>query len=205
MTLEEQIAEAIRRFDALNASDPRQVSLDGASRPYELLHAERVESWLFRLVPDPSPALRLAARCQHLLRFRVPRDSYPPDRVGYLKWRKDLARFHADEAEKVLVELSIDPAIRTQVRKIQLKQELKEDPETQAMEDALCLAFLEFELEEFAKSREDDKVINIIQKTWRKMSPLGHSLALGLPLTERSARLVTEALKPDEGATEERA
>lgn len=202
MTLEEQVAEAIRRFNALNATDPRQVSVDGTLRPYELLQAERVESWLLRLVPDPSPALRLAARCQHLLRFRVPRDNYPRDRVGYLKWRKDLARYHADEAEKVLVELGIDPAIRAQVRKIQLKQELKEDPETQAMEDALCLAFLEFELEDFAKKHEDDKVIDIIQKTWRKMSPRGHSLALGLPLTERSARLVTEALGPAGGAPE---
>lgn len=196
MTLEEQVAEAIRLFNELNATDPRQVSFDGSARPYELLHADRLESWLFRLEPRPSPALKLAARCQHLLRFRIRRDSYPPDRVGYLKWRKDLARFHADEAEKVMAGLGIDEAIRAQVRKIQLKQELKEDREVQAMEDALCLAFLEFELEDFSKNREDEKIVDIIQKTWRKMSPAGQSAALGLSLTERSARLVAEALKP---------
>lgn len=202
MTSEERRAQAIDRFNALNETDPRSATVQGLTRPYELVQAERLEAWVLRLAPHASDALRLAARCQHLLRFRVPRKSYPADRIGYLKWRKDLARFHADQAELVMAEVGIDPVVRAQVRKIQLKQELKQDPEAQTMEDALCLAFLEHELDEFAAGHEDPKVIDIIRKTWRKMSETGHEHALRLKLSDRATTLVSTALA-DASASEE--
>lgn len=196
MTSDELRAQAIQRFNALNETDPRQAVVNGLSRgPYELVQAERLEAWVLYLAPEASDALRLAARCQHLLRFQVPRQTYPADRIGYLKWRKDLARFHADQAERVMTEVGIAPEVRAQVRKIQLKQELKTDPEAQTMEDALCLSFLEHELDEFAEAHEDSKVIEIIRKTWRKMSPESHKLALQLTLSGRALGLVEQALK----------
>jgi hypothetical protein len=129
-----------------------------------------------------------------LRRWEVPRSEYEPGRIGYLKWRKALARFHADEAEKILSALGYEQELREAVRRIQLKQGLTTEPDVQTMEDALCLSFLEHELAEFSREHPDDKVIDIIAKTWRKMSERGHAHALRLPLGERELGLVKAAL-----------
>jgi hypothetical protein len=121
---------------------------------------------------------------------------YPEGRVGYLKWRKDLSKKHADLATKVLFDVGFDQAVIEQVRKINMKQELKTEPDCQAMEDALCLSFLEHEYSEFCAKHEDSKVIDIVQKTWRKMSERGHELALTIGLTGRAGELVQQALAP---------
>jgi Domain of unknown function (DUF4202) len=193
VTTEGSIRLAIARFDEVNAQDPTKVTAQQALRPRELLFAERLEAWVFKLDSNPSPALRLSARCQHLGRFEVPRKSYPEGRVAYLKWRKDLAHFHAEKAGVIMREAGISDEVIEQVRRIQLKQELKQNPDTQTMEDALCLSFLEFELDEFAEKHDDAKVIEILQKSWRKMSPRAHGLALTLPFTGRTLDLVRRA------------
>ncbi len=189
------VDEAIFKFDEENAKDPTLISVDGILRPQELVHAERLSAWVSRVVDSPSDALRLAARCQHLKRFSFPRSDYPEGRVGYLKWRKDLSHKHADLAGQILDQLGFSAEIQSQVRSINLKQELKTNPDAQAMEDALCLAFLEHEYSAFAEKYPDEKVIDILQKTWRKMSPRGHELALTLPLSGRAAELVKQALE----------
>lgn len=188
-------AHAIAAFRAENARDPRTL-LDpsGQLQPREWLDAERLATWVERLEPNASEALRLASWCQHLRRWEVPRTEYEPGRIGYLKWRKALARFHADQAEKILNDLGYDPAVREAVRRIQLKQGLTTEPDVQTMEDALCLSFLEHELAAFSLEHADDKVIDIIAKTWRKMSERGHEQALRLPLGERELGLVKAAL-----------
>jgi hypothetical protein len=188
------IEQAVERFDAMNARDPNPLVVDGVSRPRELVQAERLEAWVKKLAPDASVALRLAARCQHLCRWEIPRASYEEGRVGYLKWRKELARHHADLAAGVLGELGFTADTLAAVRRINLKQGLKNEADTQAMEDALCLAFLEHEFAEFAPKYEDAKVIDIVQKTWRKMSPRAHELALGLPFAPETLALVSRAL-----------
>ncbi len=188
------IEQAVERFDAMNARDPNALVVDGVSRPRELVQAERLEAWVKKLAPDASVALRLAARCQHLCRWEIPRSSYGEGRVAYLKWRKDLARHHADLAATVLAEVGFDQATLDAVRRINLKQGLKSEPDTQTMEDALCLAFLEHEFAEFAPKYDDAKVIDIVQKTWRKMSERGHELALGLPFSPETLALVSRAL-----------
>jgi hypothetical protein len=114
--------------------------------------------------------------------------------VAYLKWRKDLSRHHADLAMSVLAELGFDQPTQDAVRRINLKQGLKTEADTQTMEDALCLAFLEHEFAEFAPKYADEKVIDIVQKTWRKMSERGQKLALGLPFSEATLSLVSRAL-----------
>jgi hypothetical protein len=192
---DERRARAIAAFRAENARDPRLTQeASGQPRPRELLDAERLAAWVERLEPQASEALKLASWCQHLRRWEVPRAEYEPGRIGYLKWRKALARFHADQAEKILSELGYGVELREAVRRIQMKQGLTTEPDVQTMEDALCLAFLEHELADFSREHPDEKVIDIIAKTWRKMSARGHEHALRLPLGERELRLVQAAL-----------
>lgn len=192
---EQRRAAAIAAFRAENARDPRTLlDASGQPRARELLAAERLAAWVQRLEPHASEALLLASWCQHLRRWEVPRTEYEPGRIGYLKWRKALARFHADQTEKILSELGYEAELRDAVRRIQLKQGLTTETDVQTMEDALCLSFLEHELGDFSREHPDDKVIDIIAKTWRKMSERGHTHALRLPLGERELRLVQAAL-----------
>lgn len=172
--------------------------MDGPEpRPKELVHAERLAAWVERLDPSPSEALVLASHCQHLRRWELAREEFAPGRVGYLTWRKALARLHADHAAEVLRRAGYDAALLEQVRQINLKQGLRTNPDVQTMEDALCLCFLEHELVDFALKHPDAKVVDIIAKTWAKMSERGHQRALGLPLSEHASQLVTQALARD--------
>jgi len=187
---------AIAAFDRENAEDPRTLEVEGVVRPRELLEAERLSAWVERLAPDPSEALRLAARCQHIRRWQIPRESFPAGRVGYLQWRTQLGRFHADTATRLLEELGYERELIDAVRRINLKQGLHSNPDTQSMEDALCLVFLQFEFEEFHAKYPLDKVVEVVRKTWKKMSAHGHELALGLPFSPASLELVKRALSP---------
>jgi hypothetical protein len=192
--LEEKIRLAHEAFDQMNARDPNCIEVNGTSQPRELALARWLSDWVTRIAPNPSVALRLAARCQHLMRFSFPRTAYPEGRVGYLKWRKDLSKRHADLATRVLFELGFDQEVIELVRKINMKQELRADAECQAMEDALCLSFLEHEYSAFCSKHADEKVIEIVQKTWGKMSEAGHQLALTIQLEGRAKDLIQQAL-----------
>ncbi|HTV22261.1 MAG TPA: DUF4202 domain-containing protein [Polyangiaceae bacterium] len=189
-------SRAIAAFRAANAQDPHRLLDAGVERPKELVAAERLAAWVERLEPAASEALTLASHCQHLCRWEVPRSDFPDGRIGYLTWRKSLARRHADRAGEILRDAGYDDALIAEVRAINLKQGLHANPDTQTMEDALCLSFLEHELDEFAAKHEDDKVVDIIQKTWRKMSERGHARALELApaLPSRAGELVRRAL-----------
>ena len=199
----ERRERAIEAFRAENARDPRQLrDATGQPRPREWLDAERLAAWVERLEPQASEALRLASYCQHLRRWEKPRSEYEPGRIGYLKWRKALARFHAEEAEKILRPLGYGDDVLLPLRQIQLKQGLITDPDVQTMEDALCLSFLEHELGDFAREHPDHKVIDIIAKTWRKMSGRAREIALTLPLGGRELELVQAALSRPEPAAD---
>lgn len=201
---EARFEAAIEAFDALNAADPNTLEDGGALRPKELVQAERLSRWVLEVDPDASEALRLAARCQHLRRWEIPRSRYPEGRTGYLTWRKDLARFHADRAEAVLRSVGYDDDMIDRVRRINLKRSLKLDADTQTMEDALCLSFLEHELVDFSSKHADEKVVDILRKTWRKMSARGRELGTTIALDPRTTALVeaalaAEAASPDDG------
>lgn len=187
---------AVARFLEQNGRDPNRVVLNGVSRPKEQVAAEQLAAWVERLEPTGSEALHLAGYCQHLRRWEIPRSSYDAGRLGYLKWRKDLGRFHADQASAVLQEVGYDDATVEAVRQINMKLGLQTNPDSATMEDALCLSFLEHELADFAAKHPDDKVIDIVRKTWRKMTERGHAVALTLPLTGRARELVSRALAP---------
>lgn len=186
--------EAIRHFDELNASDPHRELADGVPRPRELLNAERLSHWVMILAPDASEALRLASRCQHLCRWMIPRSSCEMTRPGYLKWRSDLKRFHAEKSSAVLHAVGYDSELIAQVSDLNLKKNFPSDPASRILEDALCLLFLQFQLTELATKTEDEKVINALRKSWNKMTPAGHAQALQLCYGERERGLITRAL-----------
>ena len=188
---------AVAAFDRANGGDPNLVDHAGEPAPKELLYARRMTGWIIRLAPDASEALRLAARSQHIRRWEIPRDDYPRDRVGYLRWRMDLKLFHARVAGEILAGVGYDAGTVARVQSLLRKEKLKRDPDVQALEDAACLVFLENDLAQFATRHDPAKVIDILRKTWTKMSPAGHAAALGLELDAAARALLDAALEQE--------
>jgi tRNAThr (cytosine32-N3)-methyltransferase len=180
-------------IDAAHAADPQRAP-DG--RAAELVYADRMEAWVARLVPDASPLLRLAARCQHLERWGVPRASFPDGRAGYLGWRKSLYLRQADRARELLAAAGLPASEADEAAAWVSKTGLRTNPGTQALEDAACLVFLENEIGAFAAQHAAyprEKFVDILRKTWRKMSPAARNFALALELPPGIAALVREA------------
>jgi hypothetical protein len=190
----QRFRSAIERFDQANAADPALVDVESVQQPATLDYAKRMTAWLDRLYPDASEPLRLAVRAQHLLRWTFPRDRYPMTRAGYHQWRTAAGRFSADEAGKILRAGGYDDTTIARVESLIRKEGLKTDPETQALEDSTCLAFLERGFAEFAQRHDEHKVIGIVQRTWKKMSDRAHDAALGLSLSPDAGRLIGIAL-----------
>ncbi|TVQ05785.1 MAG: DUF4202 domain-containing protein [Balneolaceae bacterium] len=190
----EKFQQAIQRFDDANSKDPNTDTVNGEKRPKELLYAERMTEWLDKMAPDASEALRLAARCQHIERWVIPREEYPMNRPGYIQWRNELKKYHAKRAEEILEEVGYDHETIGHVKKLVMKKGLKTDPEVQLLEDVICLVFLEYYYDEFAEKHEDEKIVKILQKTWQKMSEQGRETALTLDLKGRPGKLVEKAL-----------
>jgi tRNAThr (cytosine32-N3)-methyltransferase len=181
-------------IEAAHAADPHRAA-DG--RPAESVYAERMEAWVTRLVPGASPLLRLAARCQHLERWLVPRASFPEGKAGYFAWRKSLYASQAARARGILVAAGVAAAEADEAATWISKTGLKTNAGTQALEDAACLVFLENEIGSFAAQHADyprEKFIDIVRKTWRKMSPGAQQAALGLALPPAIAELVHAAI-----------
>ncbi|MBL9200816.1 MAG: DUF4202 domain-containing protein [Opitutaceae bacterium] len=182
-------------IDAAHAADPNRAA-DG--RPAELVYGERVEAWVVRLVPDATPHLRLAARAQHLERWLTPRATFPEGKAGYLAWRRSLYTKQAERARALAIEAGVPAAEAAEIATWVSKTDLRKNAGTQALEDAACLVFLENEIEAFAAQHADyphEKFVDILRKTWRKMSPAAQAAALALDLPPAIAALVREALQ----------
>ena len=192
---------ALRRFDAENAHDPNREVVDGVPRPKELVYAERLTGWVLRLAPNATEALQLAARCQHICRWQIPRDRYPMNRAGYLKWRAELKKFHAQKSGELLGEVGYPAEMIQRVQELNLKKHFPHDPDTQILEDALCLVFLQYQLAELAAKTPHDKVVTALQKSWAKMSAAARAEALKLNYTEMEQRLLATALNSGTPAT----
>lgn len=191
------IQGAFARFDAENARDPHLEQVGSEQVPKELAYSRRMSARLDAFAPDAPDAVKLAVRAQHIRRWEIPRDAYPMDRAGYLTWRTRLKQRHAEIATGILEELGYDEATRAHVEKLLLKRGLKTDPDVQLLEDTACLVFLEHYWDEFATKHDDDKLVDIVRKTWSKMSESAHAAALQLDLDERSQRIVGRALAED--------
>jgi hypothetical protein len=177
-----RFARVIARLDELNAADPHTVTEQGHAVPRELWYARRLTAWVLRLNPAASEWLQIAARGQHVRRWTLPRDRYPRTRAGYLKWRETLKAFHGDEVVRVMTEAGYAPGNIERVRRIILKKDVAGDPDAQTIEDALCLVFLETQLADLRARTSDEKMRDVVAKTWRKMSPQARDVALTLPL-----------------------
>jgi hypothetical protein len=192
----DRLARALDAIDAANADDPHTILINGVSRPKELAHAELMTRWVRTLDPDRTDEQLLAARAHHLRRWTISRDSYPDGRAGYLRWRTALKRQHADDVGEILRGAGYDDQVVARVQAIVRKQGLGSDPAVQVHEDALCLVFLETQLDELAGKLGDDKTVDVLQKTAKKMSPAGLQAALGLRFAPDAAALLERALAP---------
>ncbi len=174
---------AIAGFDAANAADPNREMVDGVARPKELVYAERMTAMLARFAPDAPVVVRLAARSQHIERWKIPRTDYPMDRIGYLQWRKRLNKFHGEVAGRLLREAGYDEATIARVARLLMKEGLKSDAEAQTLEDVVDLVFFQHYLADFVAKHDGydaAKLADILAKTAKKMSPRGRQAAVTL-------------------------
>lgn len=192
---EDRLDRVLVLIDEANAQDPNSEVWQGESYPKELLYGMRMTEWLDRLYPDAPDLLHIAARGQHIRRWEVPRQTYPDTREGYLQWRSYLYGFHADCVAKLMTEAGYDPVDIERVRKILQKRGLKNDPDVQSIEDVACLVFLDYYFAAFAAIHDEEKLIGIVRKTWKKMSEHARSRALELEFPESIRALLATALE----------
>src|SRR5690606_9709420 len=185
---------AIQLIDQINSEDPTKETWKGKAFPKELLYSHRMTKKLGEFVPDASEHLLIAARAQHIARWKIQRSEYPMDRTGYLSWREELKKMHAELAGKLLTEAGYDEAFIEKVKFLIRKKHLKSNVETQTLEDVVCLVFLEYYLEDFVAKTEFEKIKDILKKTWAKMSEKAQKEALKLNFSSQSLRIIQEAL-----------
>lgn len=188
------LQHVFRLIDAANREDPATEEVDGQPQPKEWLYGVRMSERLMKFRPDASEALQIACRAQHLGRFKTPRTDYPDGREGYLTWRRDQARLHAERLGEILRACGADDTLVERCAFLVQKKRLRQDDETQALEDVACLVFLEHYALEFAGQHPEPKIIDIVQKTWAKMSEGGHQAALALTLHPGVTAVVQKAL-----------
>jgi hypothetical protein len=175
--------DTIACFDAMNAQDPNLLTIDGIQQPKELVYAQRLSEMLARYATDASEALNLATRAQHIQRWASPRSDYPMSKPGYMQWRSNLKKHHAEVASKVMEERGYDAEVIQQVASLLQKENLRANADTQTLEDVIVLAFLEHDLDGFITKHSDyseEKFLIILRKSYMKMSDKGRAAALSL-------------------------
>lgn len=188
------LEKIIQEIDMVNNSDPRKINLDDEEVGYELFYAILMTKWVTHFSSDPSISLLIACRGIHFKRWLHPRSSYPQGLAGYYQWKKELQVFHQDEILKLLAAYELDESVLQKISSLILKKELGQCDETQIIEDAVSLIFIEYQLLPLLEKSGEEKVINAIQKTWGKMSEAGHEKALALKLDEVSSQIIQKAL-----------
>ena len=196
---QQKLDKAIELIDAANSEDPNMESSDGKEMPKELLYSQRMTDMQQRYVPDADDAIKLALRAQHIQRWKSPRSDYPMNKKGYHLWRTNLYKFHADTAGELLEQAGYDEDFIARVKLAVGKKSLKSNPDTQVLEDVTALVFIEHYMLAFAEKHpeySEEKWIDIIKKTWRKMSENAHEFALSgkITLPEPLVPLIQKAL-----------
>jgi hypothetical protein len=181
-------------IDAENAQDPNQEVFQNVTYPKELLYSNRMYQKLMDFYPKASAEIQIASKAQHICRWKIPRESYPMDRVGYLTWREDLKKFHAKITSEILQKAGYNAVFIARVCFLIEKKLLKKDAETQLLEDVICLVFLEFYFQDFAQKHDYEKLKNIVKKTWGKMSEKGHQEAMKINFSTENLVLIKEVL-----------
>lgn len=189
----ERFRAAIEAIDAANADDPETIEIDGVARPKELTHARLMCRWVLHLDPDASDEQLLAARAHHLRRWELPRSDFPEGRAGYLRWRTEQKKRHGALVAELLRDVGYDDCVVERVGAIVRKERLASDPVVQTHEDALCLVFLDTQFGALAAQLGDDKMVDVLAKTMRKMSPDGLAATATLGLDDTATALVGRA------------
>lgn len=191
------LQQVFAAIDAANSEDP---NLEGG-KPKEIMYSLRMDAWLDKLAPQADPSLhnpndelRIAAHGQHVRRWSIPRSQYDLGPVGYKKWRLALTRMHAETVAGFMAIAGYPTETIARMQSLMRKERLKTDKESQLLEDVVCLVFLESYFAEFSAKHDPEKVIDILRKTWGKMSAQGHAAALALPMPHEARALVERAL-----------
>jgi len=191
----DSLSQVLELIDAANALDPNiELDENGNSVAKELLYSQRMSETLSQFCESASAHLQIAARAQHIERWRSPRSDYPLGKVGYKQWRLNLLRYHAERAAELMLRAGYDDNDTAIVKNLITKKKLKTNSDSQTLEDIVCLVFLEHYLDSFAAKHSDEKVIDILQKTWKKMSENGHRAALKLKYSPDMETLIKQAL-----------
>lgn len=191
--MSDKLTKAFQAFDAYNKKDPNTETFENNSYPKELLYAMRMTEQLEKFAPDSAEYIKLATRCQHIGRWEIPRTTYSMDKKGYLQWRNKLKQHHAAIAEKILSECGYDNDTIEKVKFLLLKKQLHSNEDTQLLEDIICLVFVDYYLEDFASKHEEEKVIDILHKTLKKMSPRAITKAIDLAQSDHIEELLQKA------------
>ena len=190
---------AIALIDDANRQDPNQEQADGKNWPKELLYSQRMSDMIERYAPEADEAMKLAVRAQHIQRWKTPRSDYPLGRQGYLQWRTGLYKFHAETAGALVQQAGYGDDVVDRVKQSVGKRGLKKNPDTQLVEDVTSLVFIEHYMLDFAARHpeyDEEKWLDIIRKTWKKMSDRAHQFALsgGIRLPEPLVPLIQKAI-----------
>ncbi|MCJ1314120.1 hypothetical protein MMC25_007800 [Agyrium rufum] len=193
--MSQQCIETLRRIDEAHAQDPSKITVAEQEVPYELHYAQKMSHYLHLRCPGASDLVQIAIRAQHLKRWEVPRSSYPMTKVGYHSWRTFLKKRQAAIAADICKNSGYSEEEAGRVAEMIRKENFKQDEETQVLEDVACLVFLDDQFEAFEKEHNEEKIVNILKKTWGKMSDEGHRLALEIDMSPRAKDLVIKALQ----------
>ena len=189
-----QLQQVFSAIDAINAQDPNSTLIDNSEQPNELLYGQYMSACLNQYWPDANERLQIAVRAQHIKRWHLKRTEFDTGKAGYLKWRKELGKYHAQLTKGLMLENNYSEADAEQTACIIRKEKLKSNDDSQTLEDVACLVFLSHYFDAFAAKHTEEKIIRIVQLTWRKMSARGHEIALSLTLPDHLAAIVGKAL-----------
>lgn len=192
------LQKVIAAIDAINQEDPNVTVVNNQPQPKELVYGHYMTGCLNQYWPDSNEHLQIAVRAQHIKRWHLQRAEFPMGKQGYLTWRKELGKFHAETTKQLMLENGYDENSAEKTASIIRKEKLKSNPDSQTLEDVACLVFLQYYFDEFAakyiEEDNEEKIIRIVQLTWKKMSERGHEIALSLTLPDHLAALVSKAL-----------
>ncbi len=194
MTNPDKLAVALDAIDAANALDPNKEIINDTEIPKELIYGQRMSETLGEFAPEASEHLQVATRAQHIERWKSARSDYPEGRSGYKKWRSQLSLFHAQRAGEIAAEAGYRESDVERIKFLVQKRQLKRDRETQTLEDIACLVFLKYYFVDFAAKHSEEKLIDIVQKTWGKMSENGQNAALKIDFPEEILIILKKSL-----------
>ncbi|MFY0626694.1 MAG: DUF4202 domain-containing protein [Reichenbachiella sp.] len=188
------LIEILDQIDEVNKKDPHLEEWEGKKYPKELLYGQRMSLMLNLYLPSASEELQIAARGQHIRRWHIPRSDFDMNRKGYLKWRTMLKIHHGDELKNIMEKNGYREQSVNKVVQLINKSKLKTDQDSKILEDVVCLVFLKYHFADFSQKHDEEKLMSIVRKTWAKMTPKGHEMALQLPFGEEELSIIQKAL-----------